>query len=158
MNDTVYSFQGELAQRTVGNSHYRVVWLPSEIQRQLPLDQHPRLRIRAEVNDVRIDAAWQPCKGRWYLMLSRPLCQLCGVELGDPVLIDFWIADQDAVEVPDELRHAMTANDHAARLWDGITVGKRRSLCHYVASAKRTETRERRVEEVLEILDELSGD
>ena len=64
----------------------------------------------------------------------------CDVTLGDRVFVQFDIADQDAVEVPEELRFALEVNDQAAAVWSGLTPGKRRGFAYRVDSAKRRET------------------
>ena len=74
----------------------------------------------------------------------------CGLKLGGDVLVMFRIADQNAVDVPDELRKAIESNDRADEAWRALTPGKRRGYAYRVASAKRTETRAHRVEEVME--------
>jgi uncharacterized protein YdeI (YjbR/CyaY-like superfamily) len=81
----------------------------------------------------------------------------CDVSLGDRVFIQFDIADQDAVEVPEELRFALEVNDQAAAVWSGLTPGKRRGFAYRVNSAKRRETKANRVEEVVDDLVKLSA-
>ena len=87
-------------------------------------------------------------------MVSKKLQKLCGVTLGDRVSVSFDIADINAITVPMELQYALEANDAAREVWDSWTAGKRRGFCHRVDSVKMIETRERRVEEVLERLKE----
>ena len=156
-NDETYLFRGKISQRKLGKMRQNLVWLPDEIRQQLPLDQYPRLRVMAEVNELRINGAWQPSRGRWFLLLSKKFCKLCGVGVGDEVKIEFWIADQNAIEIPDELRFALEADEKAAALWERTTIGKRRAMAHYVDGAKRAETRERRVEEMIAMLEEVAS-
>ena len=68
---------------------------------------------------------------------------------GGDVLVLFRIADQNAVDVPNELERALRANSNAKQAWDELTVGKKRGYAYRVASAKRMETREKRVDEVM---------
>ncbi|QDT05103.1 hypothetical protein K227x_35010 [Rubripirellula lacrimiformis] len=89
-------------------------------------------------------------------MVSKKLQKLCGVSMGDRVSVSFDIAVQDAITVPMELRYALEANDAAREVWDSWTAGKRRGFCYRVDSAKMVETRERRVEEVIDTLMEQS--
>ncbi len=85
-------------------------------------------------------------------MVSKKLQKLCGVSLGDRVAVSFDIANQDAITVPCELQFALEANDAAREVWESWTAGKRRGFCYRVDSAKMPETRERRVEEVIDLL------
>ncbi|WP_372897611.1 tRNA-binding protein, partial [Stieleria sp.] len=57
--------------------------------------------------------------------------------------------DPEAVVVPTELQFALEANEAAMSVWESWTAGKRRAQCLRVSTAKRAETRERRVDEVI---------
>lgn len=152
MSDYPFQIRGKVQKHDFGRMAFSVLYVPRSLEKQLPLQEFPRLRIEAEINGVRHNGALQPGGGRWFLMLSKRLQKLCQISLGDSVTVDFEIADQNAVDVPRELLHAIEADRRAEQLWDSLTTGKRRSLAHYVDSAKRPETREKRVEEVLELL------
>ena len=93
-----------------------------------------------------------PTGGRWYLMVAKKLQRVLGKELGDEVQVEFEVADPDAITVPRELQFALDADENAKAAWESWTAGKRRGYCYRVSSAKRAETRERRVEEILEML------
>jgi hypothetical protein len=136
----------------VGTYRYTVVFLPDELARLLPLDRHPRLRISGEVGDLPFSGAWQPVRGRWYLMLSKPLLRDAGLRLGDAAEIRFRVEDQEAVEVPEALRQALAADPLAEAAWRALSAGRRRGLAHRVAAAKTPATAARRLAEVLEAL------
>ncbi len=148
-----YAFEAPIEYYDFGTMAYTVVYLPRELERELPLDEYPRLRINGEVADRPIEGAWQPggerSDGRWYLMVPRKFMQQASLSLGDEVEVRFEIADQDHVDVPAELRAALDQNDAARAAWAQLTPGKQRGLAYRVDSAKRAETRARRVAEVL---------
>ncbi|MEM8680754.1 MAG: YdeI/OmpD-associated family protein [Planctomycetota bacterium] len=153
MHTFAYGFEAKVELLDFGRMAYTVVYLPTAAKRQLPLAQHPRLRIDGEVNGVPFHGAFQPAgKDRFYLILSKRYLKTCRLSLGDRTQVRFDIADQDAVDVPDELRFALQADDAAAAAWARLTPGKQRGFAYRVASAKRPATRENRVEEVLEAL------
>jgi hypothetical protein len=68
-----HAFEGRIEHHDVGTYRYTVVFLPRELALSLPLEEHPRLRVSGEVAEVPFSGAWQPVRGRWYLMLSKPL-------------------------------------------------------------------------------------
>ena len=152
MSDYPFQFEAKVQFHDFGKFRFSVVYLPKRLESKLPLKEKPRLRISGEISGIRFDAALQPTKSRWYMMVSRRMLKICGLTVGQLAMVEFEIADQDAVEVPDELRHALDADDEAAAIWNSLTPGKRRGFAYRIASAKRSETRERRVEEVLELL------
>lgn len=156
MHSYEYHFEAKVELHDFGRMAYTVVYLPARLKAALPFDQYPRLRIEGEVNGVRINGAFQPAAGgKSYLMLSKRFLRSCQLSVGDRVRVEFDIADQDAVDIPSELRFALDANDEAARIWGQISSGRRRGLAYRVSSAKREGTRENRVEEVLQTLREI---
>ena len=129
-----------------------VVFPPARIVKKLRLDEVGRVRIDGEINEVRFEAAINPSKSGWYIMLSKRFRKECGLDVGDTARVCFDLANPDAVHVPNELRFAIEASGIAEKAWDATTTGKKRSFSHYVDSAKRPATREKRVDEVLDIL------
>jgi hypothetical protein len=69
-----YQFEAMVEPHDLGTYRYTVVFLSDELIAELPFAQHPWLRISGEINDHPMAGAWQPSRGRWYLMLSKPLC------------------------------------------------------------------------------------
>ncbi|MEN0109993.1 MAG: YdeI/OmpD-associated family protein [Planctomycetota bacterium] len=158
MADFTHEFEATIEQLDAGGESspgrlfYSVVWLPERLNADLPLKQHPRLRVDAEVDGRPHHGAFMPVRGRWYLLLSKKTLAAIRRSDGDRVHVRFRVADQEAVDVPAELRHALEADALAQAAWEASTAGRRRGLAYRVASAKRAETRERRVEEVLDEL------
>ncbi len=157
MYQYAFEFTAKLKHHQFGRSNYTVAYLPVKLIKTLPLQQYPRLRIDGELNGVRFANALHPANGKWYLLVPRRMQKKCEVTLGDRVFIQFDIADQDAVEVPEELRFALEVNDVASAVWSDLTPGKRRGFAYRVNSAKRRETRANRVEEVISDLISLSS-
>ena len=56
------------------------------------------------------------------------------------------------VEVPDELAGALAEDRDAGERFDALTPGKQREYTEYIADAKRTETRARRLEKILPMI------
>jgi Bacteriocin-protection, YdeI or OmpD-Associated len=136
----------------VGTVHYTVVYLDPELQAVLPLKEHPRLRIEADVSGVPVKGAWQPAGGRWYLMLPKVALRKAGLKVGSPVDVAFKVIAQDDVDVPPELQAALSAKPKLAKAWAAFTAGQQRGLAHMVASAQRPETRQARLQKVLQVV------
>jgi hypothetical protein len=140
-----HAFTGPIEHHDLGTYRYTVLWLPEDIAAQLPLAEHPRLRISGELNDAPCQGAWQPSRGRWYLMLGKPLLKTTGLSVGCLAELRFRVEPQDELEVPTLLATALAANAAAQDRWDALTPGKRRALTHHVAAAKTAPTATRRV-------------
>ncbi len=144
-----YEFTTKLKGHQFGRANYVVAFLPQKLIRELPLDKHPRLRIDGEINGFRFNNALHPSNGKWYVLVPKKTRTQCRIKLGSTVLVQFNIGDQNAVDVPQELNQALNVNDTANSVWNELTPGKRRGFAYRVNSAKRRETRENRVEEVI---------
>ena len=143
-----YTFEGPLEKYDFGKYFYHIVYLPSELVKQLPFDQHPKLRMVGEVNGMPYKGAWVPAHGRWYILLSKKTLKKLGVELGDVVTVEFDLDDQNAVDVPSELEDALLDNEDLKEAWEALTPGKRRGHAYRISSAKTAPTRFKRIEEL----------
>ncbi|MEL7491107.1 MAG: YdeI/OmpD-associated family protein [Pseudomonadota bacterium] len=149
-----FQFEGEIVEHDVGARTYvySVVFLPKPLHKDLPLEQHPRLRLTGEINDHPFDAALTPVRGRWYILLSKKVLKAINAMIGDTVEVRFDIANQDAVDIPDRLQAALKTDKQMMKLWNEQTPGMQRGLAYRVASAKMEKTQAKRVNEVFSIL------
>ena len=152
-----HSFEATIVRHHMGTNaggdlYYNVVFVPGEIVARLP--GGGPLRVRGELAEMPVEGALMPVRRRRYLLVPAPLMRERGLAVGDAVEVRLSLADPDAVDVPDELRLALNAEDTLAEAWGALTVGRRRGLAHRVASAKRTETRAKRVDEIVAALRE----
>lgn len=73
-----------------------------------------------------------------------------GVEAGDEITIDVVLdGGERTVDVPDDLKAALTADAAAQAAFDALAYSHRKEYARWVAEAKRPETRERRIAETV---------
>lgn len=147
-----HEFTGRVEVHRIGTLRYRVVFLPADVAAALDVAGGARLRMEGEIADVPIRAAWQPVRGRWYVMLGRAFLKEAGLAVGDEVEVRFNLVAADDVALPEALEGALARDARARRAWEALTAGKRRALAHHVASARTEPTRARRVASVLAML------
>ncbi len=147
-----HRFEAAVSLHPVGSYNYTVVYLDPELHDSLPLKETPRLRIEADISGVPVKGAWQPSGGRWYLMLPKSPIKKAGISIGTVVEVAFKLVPQDDVDVPPELSAALQAQPEARRAWSALSAGKQRGLAYMVASAKRAETKQARVGQVIAVL------
>ncbi|MEM8955264.1 MAG: YdeI/OmpD-associated family protein [Verrucomicrobiota bacterium] len=148
-------FRATVTKRDFGRMFYTVVFASKKAEREFCLREHPRLRISGKIAGTAYSGAFQPNGGEWYLILSKRFLKEAGVGLGDRVEIELEIADQDEVDVPDDLMAELKRRVEVLEAWEGLTAGRRRGLAYRVATAKRAETRERRILEVIDLVMDL---
>jgi hypothetical protein len=81
--------------------------------------------------------------GRYYLPIRREIREVCGLALDE---------EPRQVEVPDDLAVAFAGDPGAQDAFDRLSFTHRREYVEWVTSAKREETRTRRVAQTLEML------
>lgn len=144
--------EAAIARHPVGKYHYTVVYLPPTIASALPFAESARLRIEADVSGIPVKGAWQPARGRWYLMLPKQPLRQAGLSVGSPVEVAFRLLPQDEVEVPPELEELLRTDRTMRQAWTRLSAGKQRGLAHMIDSAKRPDTRRARLEQVRRVV------
>ena len=127
--------------------------LPKNASAKLP--SRGMTAIEGTINGVSFQAMLEPDgqKGHW-LKADRKLSEAAGVEAGDVVTLEIAPAAQEPEpKVPVDLRKALAGAAPKARaLWSDITPIARRDWIHWIVSAKRPETRARRIDNACAML------
>ncbi len=107
-------------------------------------------RLMGSLNGVPVKRALQNhADGGSFIMLGRPLLKEAGAGSKSAVVFDLGPdPTPDELDVPDEMVAALDQDPEARARWDAFTVGRRRSLLHYVTSAKQEATRIKRAIEL----------
>lgn len=148
----MHTFTAKIELLDFGRIGYHVAYLPPRLADKLSLKPKPRPRIAAKIGEQMLNAGLQPSAKGWFIMLSNRLLKEEGFQLGDDIRIEFSMADPNQVDVPDELIIALRRHPRAQAAWNRLTPGRQRGLVHMVNTAKREETREKRI---LSLLDDL---
>jgi hypothetical protein len=109
--------------------------------------------VRGTVNGTPLRTRLAAYGGRTYLGLRAEIRAAAGIDVGDSVDVVLELDDAPReVDVPAALSAAL-ADDAAARAaFDALSFTHRREYAEWIASAKRAETRERRLAKALEML------
>lgn len=89
-------------------------------------------------------------KSHW-LKVTKKMREAAGAKVGDVVPVELSVADSQP-RVPADLRKALSASPKARALWSEITPIARRDWIHWITSAKRAETRARRIDSACDML------
>ena len=88
-----------------------------------------------------------------WLKVNRKLREAAGADVGDAVTVEIMSAGgEPEPRVPADLRKALAAAPKARASWSDITPIARRDWIHWITSAKRPETRARRIDSACEML------
>ena len=119
----------------------------------LPKNASAKLRTRnattveGTINDCPFRAALAPDGQRsHWLKVNKKMREGAGARAGDVVTLEIMSAGKELEpRVPADLRKALAAAPKARALWSDITPIARRDWIRWITSAKRSETRARRI-------------
>jgi hypothetical protein len=126
--------------------------LPKNASAQLPT--RGMTTVEGTINGVSFRATLEPDgqKSHW-LKVSRKMSEGAAAKVGDIVTLEITPAGEEPEpRVPADLRKALAAAPKARALWSDITTIARRDWIHWITSAKRPETRARRVDSACAML------
>ena len=87
--------------------------------------------------------------------VSAEVRKNAGVSGGDEVDVDIELdTEPREVTVPDDFRAALAANPDAGRFFEGLSHSHKSAYVLWIESAKKAETRERRIPEAIKMLEE----
>jgi hypothetical protein len=127
--------------------------LPKEASAKLP--SRGRMSVEGAFNGLAFRATLEPDgQGGHWLKVDRKLREAAGAEAGDVVSLEIApVAEEPEPTVPADLRNALAAAHPKARaVWSDITPVARRDWIQWIESAKRKETRLKRIENGCDML------
>ena len=127
--------------------------LPKTASAKLPT--RSMTAVEGTINEVAFQATLDPDgNGSHWLKVDRKLREAAGAEAGDVVALEIApAAEEPEPTVPPDFATALTAAAPKARAsWEGITPIARRDWIQWITSAKKEETRARRVENACSML------
>jgi hypothetical protein len=126
--------------------------LPKNASAKLPT--RGMTTVEGTINDHPFRVTLEPDgqKSHW-LKVNGKLRKAAGADVGDVVTLEIAPSDKEPEpRVPADLRKALAAAPEARALWSDITPVARRDWIHWISSAKRAETRARRVDNACDML------
>ncbi len=128
--------------------------LPKRASKQLP--SRGTVSVKGTINDFSFRASLEPDgNASHWLKVTKRMRQNADAEVGD--VVDLQIQPDEQVlepRVPADLREALATAPKARALWSEITPVARRDWIQWIISAKRPETRARRIKNACEMLSE----
>ena len=139
------------AEATNGNT-WAFLILPGSASAKLPT--RGMTTVEGTINGYPFRAILEPDgqKSHW-LKVNKNTREAAGAEVGNVAFLEIMLVEKELEpRVPTDLRKALAADPKARVLWSDITAVARRDWIHWITSAKRPETRARRIENTCEML------
>ena len=129
------------------------IQVPDDVVEALGAGKRPAVTVSVGSHTYRTTVA--PMAGKYYLPLSRENREAAGVEAEDEVEVEIDLDTEPRVmEPPDDLAQALSLDDPAREFFDTLSYSHRRAYVDWITSAKKPETRERRIGQAVEMLGE----
>lgn len=127
--------------------------VPQEVVEALGGGRRPRVTITINGHSWKSRVAIM--RGRYLLGLSNANRRAAGVAVGDEVEVEVdFDAELPVVDEPVDFARALDADPVARAAYDRLPYGRKREHVRAIETAKRPETRARRIEKALETLRE----
>jgi hypothetical protein len=125
--------------------------VPPTVVEALGGGKRPPVRITLQEHTYRTTVA--KMGGRFLIPVSAEVRQAAGVTAGDELDVGIELDDAPrTVEVPADLAAALEAEPAAARAWMALSYTHRKEWVRSVEDAKKSETRQRRVQAAVDQL------
>lgn len=114
----------------------------------------PRFHVTGTINDIPVRGTLGALGQDYFLRLGAAWLRDCGIEPGANVTVKLSLeGPQDANLAPD-IAAALSGNAKAKTFFDGLPTFYRKNFIRWIESAKRDETRARRIDEMMRLLEE----
>lgn len=143
--DTIPFSATLLRPATPKNAAWSFLVLPAKASAKLPT--RGMISVEGRFAGQPFQATLEPDgQGSHWLKVTRALREAAGVAVGDTVALEIAPASEAAeARVPVDLRKALAAAPEANAQWFSLTPVARRDWIQWLDSAKKAETRERRI-------------
>ena len=126
--------------------------LPKNASAKLP--SRGMTSVEGTINGFPFQATLEPDgQGSHWLRVDRKMREAADADMGDVVTLEIApVREEPEPRVPTDLRKALEAAPNARALWSDITSIARRDWIRWIATAKQSETRKRRIKNACAML------
>ena len=149
MSEKRHTFEAQIEEGRGGGAFVRV---PLDVERLF--GTRGRVPIVASIDGVSYRGSIAPMGGAHVLGIVKSIRTAIGKDVGDSVHFSFQRdLEERTVEVPEALRKALDASKSAREFFTDLSYTQRKEYARWIATAKRAETRARRVQQAIEKLE-----
>ncbi|WP_420861456.1 YdeI/OmpD-associated family protein [Algirhabdus cladophorae] len=141
MSDYI-EFEGHIVAMEWGKNTYTVLPIPPDVVAALGKTK----RVEGEINDHLVNLALTkaPVIEGVFVYTGKAFLARLDIDPSQPIGCRLRPAPDDLVETPTDVMVAVNAAGLSAQ-WAALTSGKQRGLLHQIESAKRAQTRQKRI-------------
>jgi hypothetical protein len=126
------------------------VAVPFDVKKEFGKARAP---VKVSINGYSYRSTISVCGGKYYLPVRRDRREAAGVKGGDIIEVTIQRdTDVRTVDLPPALSAALAKNGPARARWEALSYSNKKEYAEAVLRAKKSETRGRRIQKVLEKL------
>ena len=114
----------------------------------------PRYAVAGTINGVPVRGTLGALAQDYFLRLGAAWMRDSGIEPGTGVTVRLSLEGPQADNIAPDIAKALSNNKKAKTFFDGLPTFYRKNFIRWIESAKREETRARRINEMLKLLEE----
>ncbi len=144
------TFEGAVEPMPWGDAVYTILRVPDEVVASLGKTR----RVEGEIHEHPVNLALSkaPVIDGVFLWAGKSLLDRIGIQPGEVVEVRLRPTDEGIVETPEDVAMALRTAGQT-QSWEALTPGKRRSLLYHIETAKRDQTRAKRITKMISELE-----
>ncbi len=150
------SFTGRVVLLEWGKSVFTVLPIPDEVAATLASSGAKRIEIELNDHPFNMALTKAPTMTQTFVYTGKSILKETGISPGEEIEVRVCKADPNVVVVPGDVKLAIRGAELNEK-WSDLTPGKQRGLLHTVNTAKREETRIRRIRRIEKLISVLRG-
>ena len=112
----------------------------------------PRFHVNGIINSIPVRGTLGALGQDYFLRLGAAWLRDCGIEPGDQVTVSLSLEGPQENNLADDIMSALMENENAKTFFNGLPTYYRKNFIRWIESAKREETRMRRIQEMMNLL------
>lgn len=142
----MHKFETEVCRK----GYITFAWIPEKVSRVFTKKGH--IPVKGFIKDIAFKGMLGPRQGGLHILyLNADLRKSAQINVGDFIEIKLdYDPESRAMEIPEDLELIMSENREVWQRFLGFSQARRNELLKYLATAKRPETRLKRIEKIIE--------
>ena len=114
----------------------------------------PRFHVNGTINSIAVRGTLGALGQDYFLRLGAAWLRGSRIEPGDQVTVSLSLEGPQENNLAEDIKSALSENEKAKTFFDGLPTYYRKNFIRWIESAKREETRMRRIQEMVKLLEE----
>lgn len=114
----------------------------------------PRYYVAGTINGIPVRGTLGALEQAYFLRLGAAWIRGTGIEVGATVTVQLALEGPQEDNLAPDIAKALTDNEKAKTFFDGLPTFYRKNFIRWIESAKREETRAKRIHEMVTLLEE----